>query len=281
MRVFITGTTSGFGSLMAEAFLKEGATVIASGRRLSSRKEILQGLHHQFPGRLHEIDLDVTDASQRAQALQFCQRSLGGIDVLINNAGSGLFGALEDCTEEQVRQQMEVNFFGTALMCREFLPLLRESRGKIFNFSSVLGFQGLPLTSLYNASKFAVEGLSEGLAYELQSQGVQVCIVQPGSFSTKFMNSSTWAENAENDSSPYRRQTRNYHQLRAAMTANPRYPNPEIVVRGVVRLAKKKTVPLRVTFGKDAHGTAFIRKLLPAELYYRISAWALGRRFNA
>lgn len=280
MRVLITGATSGFGKLMVEEFLLAGHTVVASGRRLLQRTEILADLRRKYPTHLHEIDLDVTAPTERQSALLYCQSKLQGLDVLINNAGYAVFGALEDSSEEQIRRQMEVNYFGTVLMIREALPLLRTSKGKVFNFSSVLGLQGLPLTSLYCASKFAVEGLSESLSYELQSHGVQICAVEPGSFRTGFMDGLDWARGSEQHDSPYFRQTKNYRWLRERMKKSPRYADPRAVARGVVRLAARRRVPLRIPFGKDARATLWAKKLLPSSLYHWFAGLAFRRTFD-
>lgn len=280
MRVLITGATSGFGKLMTEEFLLAGHVVVATGRRLTQRREILADLRGRYPTQLHEIDLDVTIPKERESALFYCQQNLQGLDVLVNNAGYAVFGALEDCTEEQVRRQMEVNFFGTALMIKETLPLLRASKGSIFNFSSILGLQGMPLTSLYCASKFAVEGLSESLAYELKMHGVRVCSIAPGSFKTGFMDGLDWARGSEQQTSPYLRQTKNYRWLRENMKRNPRYADPKVVARGVVRLAGQHRLPLRVPFGTDARATLWAKKLLPERLYHWFAGLAFRRTFD-
>jgi short-subunit dehydrogenase len=215
-RVLVTGATAGFGKLIVEAFLENGDLVIATGRKLTNRKEIFETERMNYQNRLIEIDLDVTDKEQIEAAVNEVSVQGGNIDILINNAGYGLFGALEDLKEEEIRYQMEVNFFGTVNVTKAFLPMLRNTQGKIFNFSSVFGFMGWPLTSLYCASKYAVEGLSESLRGELAPHGVQVCLIEPGGYKTSFGNNLTWSQ--PHSGSVYGQQFSNYQDLRQKMS---------------------------------------------------------------
>lgn len=192
--ILVTGATAGFGKLIVQAFLEHGDTVIATGRSLNTRHEIFEKERAIYGNKLIELNLDVTDQNQIEEAYNFLRESYGSIDILINNAGYGLFGALEDTTDKEVRYQMEVNFFGTINVTKTFLPMLREKKGKIFNFSSVFGFMGWPLTSLYSASKYAVEGFSESLRGELAPHGVQVCLIEPGGYRTNFGSSLSWSQ---------------------------------------------------------------------------------------
>lgn len=210
-KVLITGATSGFGKLLVDAFLTNGDFVIASGRQLNSRPEIFENERVKYSRRFLEIEMDVTLADQVQQAASLIKQKLGHIDILINNAGFGLFGALEDIQDPEIRYQMEVNFFGTVSVTRAFLPMLRIARGKIFNFSSVFGFMGFPLTSLYCASKFAVEGLTESLRGELAPHGVQVCLIEPGGYRTNFGKNLSWSQ-ADPDSI-YHVQMKNYRMI--------------------------------------------------------------------
>lgn len=263
--VLITGATSGFGKLMAESFLTQGNKVIATGRNLTARTEILASLRERFGDRLIELNLDVTNKTEVELAVTKVTEQVGRIDVLINNAGYGLFGPLETTSEELIRHQMEVNFFGTVNVTKAFLPMLRESKGKIFNFSSVFGFMGFPLTSLYCASKFAVEGLTESLRGELAPHGVQVCLIEPGGYGTNFGESIGWVE----DGKVYENQIRNYQSLRKKFaSSNPQ--NPREVADGVVKLASRNTLPMRQVFGRDGRLSLLMRRTVPAGLYFRI-----------
>lgn len=265
-KVLITGATSGFGKLLVEEFLKNGDTVIATGRNIHSRADIFRDTHSRYPGKLTEISLDVTNMNEIQEASGEVESRFGAIDILINNAGYGLFGALEDCTDKEIRYQMEVNFFGTVNVTKTFLPQLRKTRGKIFNFSSVFGFMGFPLTSLYCASKYAVEGLSESLRGELAPHGVQVCLIEPGGYRTNFGNSLTWSGASE----PYKLQLANYKQLRQRLSNRSNPQNPTEVSSGILALSLKTRLPMRKVYGKDGRASHFMKRFLPSGIYFRM-----------
>lgn len=265
--VLITGSTSGFGKLMVEAFLKNGDTVVATGRNLSRRQEIFEQERANYKEKLLEVTMDVANKEEVAVARNLIEGHFGKVDILINAAGYGLFGALEDLQEEEIRYQMEVNFFGTINVTRAFLPMLRKSHGKVFNFSSVFGFMGFPLTSLYCASKYAVEGLSESLRGELAPHGVQVCIIEPGGYRTNFGSNLLWSQ--ENSDSIYRRQFNNYKELHTKISQ--RKPQQPIeVAEGVLKLSLKSHLPMRKVFGQDGKLSHFLKRCLPSGLYFRL-----------
>ncbi len=264
-KVLITGATSGFGKLMVEAFLENGDYVIASGRSIKERRELFLMARAKFPERFLEVDLDVTKKDEVQSALTTILGKVGHIDILINNAGFGQFGSLEDLSEEEIRNQMEVNFFGLVSVTRAFLPSLRESRGKIFNLSSVFGFLGFPLTSTYCASKFAVEGLTESLRGELGPHGVQVCLIEPGGYGTNFGKSIGWGTLAP--MSVYDVQVGNYQKLRER-NAKKKTQDPTEVSRGILKLSLEKKLPMRKVFGKDARVGHLLKTLVPDRIYF-------------
>ncbi len=266
-KVLITGATSGFGKLLTEAFLRNGDYVIATGRNLSQRPEVFSAERKAFPERLLELDLDVTRSEELASVASAVASRAGAIDILINNAGFGLFGALEDLSDEDIRQQMEVNFFGTVAVTRAFLPGLRETKGKIFNFSSVFGFMGFPLTSLYCASKYAVEGLTESLRGELAPFGVQVCLIEPGGFRTNFGPNLRWS--SLGTQSAYRGQFENYRSLHGKISQR-KPQQPSEVSEGLLRLSLQKHLPMRKVFGKDGRLSHFLKRCLPSRLYFAL-----------
>lgn len=265
-KVLITGATSGFGKLLVEAFLKNGDYVIATGRNLHSRQEVFSSERKSFSGKLIEVTMDVTDKGEVEKAVKEIETKCGSVDILVNNAGYGLFGALEDLKEEEIRYQMEVNFFGTVNVTKAFLPLLRKSKGKIFNFSSVFGFMGFPLTSLYCASKYAVEGLTESLRGELAPHGVQVCLIEPGGYRTNFGNSLAWSAPASN--SVYTKQFNNYQKLRDKLASRPNPQSPTEVSDGILKLSMKSKLPMRKVYGKDGRASHFMKSLLPSTLFF-------------
>lgn len=279
--VVVTGATSGFGKSLVRHFLDNGDRVIATGRRLTARKDVLESERGKWPARLIEHDLDVTSSEDRSRFEEFCRVKLDGrVDILVNNAGYGLFGAFEDLSETEMRAQFEVNFFGLALLMRDLLPFLRVSKGKIFNLSSAFGVIGFPLTSLYCASKHAVEGLSESLRTELQPHGVQICLIEPGSYQTGFKSGSAWPQRTPLDS-PFARQTLLYKEFRSKLAAaRPTNPDLDEVPRGLVKLSNKSRLPLRAAFGKDARSSILAKKILPAGLFNMIFDFYLGRTIN-
>lgn len=279
--VLVTGSTSGFGRLIAEEFLKNGDRVIATGRRLDQRREIFAELRMTAAERLIELSLDVADPSSRVALLAELERRSLDIDILVNNAGLGLFGAFEETSEAQMRAHFEVNFFGAALLTRDLLPSLRRRQGRIFNLSSVFGFTGFPLTSIYCAAKHAIEGWSESLALELRPHGVRVTLVQPGGYRTRFAQNTVWAEEVlDPANSPYRVQTLNYEKLREKLTTRPNFQDPLEVAQGVVRAATLRHPPLRLTFGRDAQGTRLLRALLPRRLFHFVMGLMARRLFE-
>jgi NAD(P)-dependent dehydrogenase (short-subunit alcohol dehydrogenase family) len=186
-RWLITGASSGFGLELARAALARGDTVVGTLRQRAQA----DSFEKLAPGRAHAVLLDVTRAADVGPAVQQALERAGGIDVLVNNAGYGLFGAVEEVSDAEGRHVMETNFFGALAVTRALLPHLREQRrGHIFNISSAAGVIGFPGCGLYSASKFALEGASEALAGELAPFGVRVTIVEPGGFRTNFAGGS-------------------------------------------------------------------------------------------
>jgi NAD(P)-dependent dehydrogenase (short-subunit alcohol dehydrogenase family) len=277
--VLITGTSSGFGRLLVPEFLRDGWTVIATLRNAEQRTDTFKQELSGASGRLFLFSLDVTDEKDRHTAAEFIDEHFDGkLDCLINNAGYGLFGAAEDLSAEQVREQMEVNFFGLVFLTQRLLPQIRRAAGRIINISSVLGFSAMPLATLYCASKFAVEGFSEGLYHELKPHGVQVALVEPGGFRTSFMEKQNWGEHSFHKSSPYLAQTEGYNRFRERRSAGEGV-SPRPVIDAVMRLAKAKRMPLRVRCGKDCKGVYTAKRLLPESLQTRLFAKVYERLF--
>jgi NAD(P)-dependent dehydrogenase (short-subunit alcohol dehydrogenase family) len=183
----ITGVSSGFGRELASAVLRRGDTVIGTLRQAAQCAEF----EALAPGRAHARLLDVTDAPAIPPFVADVLRDHGRVDVLVNNAGYGLFGAVEELNDDECRRVIETNFFGTLNLVKALLPHFRTRRqGHIVNLSSVAGFMGIAGVGIYCASKFAVTGLSESLAQELKPFGIKVTVVQPGGFRTNFAGGS-------------------------------------------------------------------------------------------
>lgn len=180
---FITGSSTGLGRKLAEAVLAKGDRVVVTARKEAT----VADLEQQYPNYARAVRLDVTDPSQVKASVQAAIDTFGRIDVLVNNAGYGLCGAVEEVTDTQIRQQFETNLFGLLNLTRTVLPLLREQRsGHILNVTSLGGQVSFPVFGLYHGTKFAVEGISEALAKEVAPFGIKVTIIEPGGFKTEF-----------------------------------------------------------------------------------------------
>lgn len=183
----VTGCSTGFGQEIARAVLRRGDFLVATARRLDH----LADLHTEFDGQLLSLQLDLTDSGNLDRVVAATLREFGRIDVLVNNAGYGLTGAVEEATDEEIREQFDTNVFGTMRLTRAVLPHLREQRsGQIIAISSVAGLVSTPGMGWYNGSKFALEGLFEALSQEVAPLGIRVTIVEPGAFRTQFAGSS-------------------------------------------------------------------------------------------
>jgi NAD(P)-dependent dehydrogenase (short-subunit alcohol dehydrogenase family) len=182
----ITGCSNGLGLHIAEAALARGDQVLATARN----PDTLGELEKRFPGQVRIARLDVTQPETATQAIALAAQAFGGIDVLVNNAGYGLMGAVEEAVVSEYRPLFETNVFGLIEVTRAALPTLRRQSGRIVNISSGAGIAGAAGYGYYNATKFAVEGLSEALAQEVAPLGMRVIIVEPGPFRTEFLGRS-------------------------------------------------------------------------------------------
>ena len=192
--VIITGASRGFGELIAKKFQKENFQVIATMRNINSSPSLKK---------LENLDikkLDVTVKSDIKNVVDYTVEKYGRIDILINNAGYGAFGFLEEASDEEIRNQFNVNYFGLIDCIKGVLPQMRKQKDcVVVNISSIAGRFGLPFTSLYNSSKFAVEGLTECLHYELSLFGIDIKTVAPGSFRTGFHDSINFTEDEKKE----------------------------------------------------------------------------------
>ena len=174
--ILITGASSGIGKATANLLVQQGYTVYGTSRKAS---ESTNGVRM--------LTMDVTQPASIQQAVEQILSEQGRIDILINNAGLGISGALELETDEEIGKQMDTNFMGVVRMCKAVIPIMRKERkGFIINISSIGGLIAVPFQGFYSASKFAVEGYSEALQHEVRPFGIRVCLVEPGDFYTNF-----------------------------------------------------------------------------------------------
>jgi NAD(P)-dependent dehydrogenase (short-subunit alcohol dehydrogenase family) len=180
---FITGTSKGFGRVWAEAALARGDRVAATARDVKS----LAPLRERYGEQVAAITLDVTDRAAAFAAVAQAQQRFGRLDVVVNNAGYGLFGAIEEVSEADARAQIDTNLFGAMWVTQAALPIMRaQQSGRILQISSVGGVQAYPTCGLYHASKWGLEGFSQSLAAEVARFGIKVTIVEPGGYETDW-----------------------------------------------------------------------------------------------
>src|SRR6266487_6981416 len=192
----VTGSTSGIGYATSLILARKGFYTYASVRNID-KSASLESVANAEKLPLKLIQLDVTDDSSVKHAIEKIVLEKGRIDVLVNNAGYGLFGAFEDLTLDDIKAQFETNFFGVVRVTQNVLPVMRTAQnggGVIVNVSSVNGHVAFPVISAYCGTKFAIEGLSESIAYELEPFGIKVILIEPGPISSNFMKGSVLPE---------------------------------------------------------------------------------------
>ncbi len=244
---FITGASSGFGKTLAEMLLAKGDGVVLTARRL----EPLQAIAAGHGERALALKLDVTDAAGRAAALKAANEKFGRIDVLANIAGAGAYGALEEFTSDQIRANMELNFFAAAELSREVLPQMRARKsGHILNLTSIAGLVAFPGNGLYNASKFALEGFTEALHHEVKPFGVRVTLVEPGAFRTSFAGAA--AMRAAGKIADYAAMDAGLDEYFASQDGR-QMGDPVKGMQVLIDMVESDTAPVRLMLGEDAY----------------------------
>ena len=248
---FITGASVGFGRILTEKLLEQGHNVVATARK----PEVLDDLKSQFGDQIITPKLDVTNQSDIDKAVSEAISSFGKIDVLVNNAGYGLVGTVEEVTDVEVRQQFDVNVFGLLNVSRPILAHMRENRaGYVLNLSSIAGLTSSATFAIYCASKHAVEAISEGLAASVKPFGVNVTLIEPGLFRTRFADNSSlqFADQRIEDYAEQRQGTLDWLD-----EVNGKQPgDPAKVADAMIALAEDENPPLRLLCGADAYERA-------------------------
>lgn len=241
----ITGASSGFGDAFARHALALGHQVVATARTTDR----LLALEALAPDRVLRVALDVTRAGDAERAVAAAQARFGQIDVLVNNAGYGIVGAVEETPEHELRAQLETNFFGAAAMIRAVLPGLRaQGSGAIVNLSSMGGQMSFAGFGAYSASKFALEGLSEALSAEVAPFGIKVLIVEPGAFRTRFAGDALRHMPAIDAYQPIVGGTRAFaHAMHGTQAGDPAK-----AAAAVYAALQSESTPLRLQLGADA-----------------------------
>jgi NAD(P)-dependent dehydrogenase (short-subunit alcohol dehydrogenase family) len=243
---FITGASRGLGALIAKAALADGNAVIAAGRNVAAIAERLG----DSPGLL-PVALDVTNEAQANAAVEAVVEKFGRIDVLVNNAGFGLLGAIEESSDADVRRMYDTNVFGLLNITRAVLPVMRSQRaGHIINMSSLGGYRSAAGFGAYCSTKFAVEGLTEALRAELKPLGIHATVVEPGYFRTDFLDASSLVV-AREVIADYDETSGNVRRIAANMNHN-QPGDPAKLATALVQLVDSQTPPLRLPLGTDA-----------------------------
>jgi NAD(P)-dependent dehydrogenase (short-subunit alcohol dehydrogenase family) len=261
---FITGTSAGIGRELAEAALEKGYRVAATARK----PEVLRDLTEKYPETALAVKLDVTNPADIEAAVGDTLEKFGRIDVVVNNAGYGLVGALEEPSDEQVREQFETNVFGVLNVLRGTLPVLRgQKSGHIINVSSGLGFFAYPSYGYYSATKFAVQGLSEALAQETAGLGIKVTIAEPGGTRTDFIAKGVvQPENALPEDYPSTAALVGMFNERDGQ----QYSDPRRLAEVLIEIAELQKPPLHLPLGEDSYNA--IKKQLE-KISEEISQW--------
>jgi NADP-dependent 3-hydroxy acid dehydrogenase YdfG len=243
---FITGASTGFGRLLAEEVLKAGGKVVATARQV----EKVADLEAQFSQTAKALALDVTDADQVNSAVVQAIAKFGRVDVVVNNAGYGVAGAIEEVSEAEFMPMFETNVFGLLRVTRAFLPQLRKQRsGHVLNLSSIGGLIASPGLGYYSATKFAVEAISESLAAELAPLGIHVTIIEPGPFRTDFLGRSSVV--AKTQIADYDGTAANMRKYFAENDGKQK-GDPLRAVQAMMQVVDSPNPPLRLLLGASA-----------------------------
>jgi NAD(P)-dependent dehydrogenase (short-subunit alcohol dehydrogenase family) len=256
---FITGTSRGFGREWALAALDRGDRVAATARKLDSLSDLVD----KYGENVLPLELDVTDRGADFAAVARAHDVFGSLDVVVNNAGYGQFGLIEELSEHEAREQFETNVFGALWVTQAALPFLREQRsGHILQVSSIGGISAFPNIGIYNASKWALEGFSQALAQEVADFGIHVTLIEPGGFATDWSGDS--AKHAE-ESPAYEA-----FRIKAAEARKARIGaqgNPGATGAAILKIVDAAEPPLRIFLGSAPLGIA------KADYASRIATW--------
>lgn len=267
----VTGASSGIGEATVRQLISNGYRVFAAARRIE-RMRPLEALGATL------LSLDLTDDASITAALEEVTRETGGrLDVLVNNAGYGSYGALEDVPMDEARRQVEVNLFGLARLCQLSIPLMRARRsGTIINVTSVGGKFGEPFGSWYHATKFAVEGLSDCMRLELRPFGIRVVVIEPGAIRTEWNEIARKSLVERSGETAYGPFARRHAAMLASADASSTASEPDVVARAISKAVAARNPSPRYPIGGGAKLLLFIAWLLPDKALDRIM-WRMSQ----
>lgn len=256
---FITGSSRGFGREWAIAALERGDSVAATARDTGSLDDLVE----RFGDRILPLELDVTDRAAVFDAVETAHRRFGRLDVVVNNAGYGQFGLIEEISEDEARAQFETNVFGALWVTQAALPILREQgSGHILQVSSIGGISAFPNIGIYNASKWALEAFSQSLAQEVAGFGIKVTLIEPGGYSTD------WGGSSAKHAAPLAAYDEFREQAAEARKARIGTPGDPVATReAVLKVVDAEHPPLRIFFGDGPLRTA------TADYESRLAEW--------
>lgn len=276
--VFITGCSSGFGYGMALKFARKGDIVVA-GVRNPKKPQVqqLKQLAEKEQLALQVYQLDVTNVEQIKRVTKAVLDEYKRIDILINNAGYGLLGPIEDCSMEDISEIFNTNVLGVIRMTQAVIPIMRRQQsGFIINFSSISGLVSFPLFSIYSSTKFAIETITEGLRFELGHFGITVVLVEPGSFATGFTENRKFPKSLFRTDSPYKPLLQNFltRYKKTHSVSRPKFvskvADPQVVVERVYAISQEKNPILRHIIGNDAWVYLILRKIVPYWIWEKL-----------
>lgn len=246
----VTGSSSGIGFETSLMLAKNGFKTYATMRNLS-KSEKIRTIGNDKNLSIEVGQLDVTSEHSVEEAISAIVEQEGRIDVLVNNAGYGLMGPAEELTIDEIRDQFETNVFGVLRTTKKVLPVMRENRhGTIINLSSIVGKVGIPAMSGYVSSKFALEGLTESMRYELEPFGIKMVLIEPGVIKTNFLNSSVFSKNSLDPTSPYRTLLQKMGEDFGTKFENG--ASPTEVANVILQVAISPNPGIRYSVGSDA-----------------------------
>ena len=266
--VIVTGSSSGIGFETCLMLARNGLTTYATMRDLH-KSSMLRSIADKEKIPLRCVQLDVTDDMSVKQAIETILNESHNIDILINNAGYGLSGALEDLLIDEIKLQFDTNFFGLIRATQSVLPIMRNQRsGIIVNISSGLGRFGIATSSAYASSKFAVEGLTESMSYELEPFGIKTILIEPGIIKTNFIKAAVLAQKSKDPNSPYFQFMNNMDEGMKKLIENSE--SPEYVARVVLDAINDSNPKLRYLAGKDVEHIMEIKNKISDEDFHNM-----------
>ena len=269
---FVTGASSGIGEATAHRLLADGFRVFVGARRLDRMEKLTaQGAT--------PLALDLTDDASIVAAIDTIRTQAGRLDVLVNNAGYGSYGALEDVPLAEARRQFEVNVFGLARLCQLTLPMMRAQKyGRIVNVTSIGGKMWEPMGSWYHATKFAVEGLSDCLRVEVKPFGIDVIVIEPGAIQTEWAGIAADGLRQASGSGAYAALADNHARMLES-TKTSRLPSPpDVVAATIARAVRARRPKTRYATGGGARTILFLKRILPDRLFDRF-IWRVSQNF--